>query len=424
MTQQPSGMQDAGTGGAGGAAGMAVQPLAPPAASDSLRLDPPAAAATPISTTAAPRMAPAVPESALPGLDAKVESYLQTLLTAAPKSPQFEAKANDVRLMGDDDIRRAAESSNRLLKTPIKAMQEGGLAEGGRVGKTLLELRRTVEDLDPSQATGVKKVLGMIPFGDKVTDYFRKYQSAQSHLDAILQSLRQGQDELQRDNVALNLEKQNLWDSMGRLNQYVYIAERLDAKLAAQIATVEATDPDKATALKQDVLFYVRQKHQDLLTQLAVSIQNYLAIDITIKNNIELIKGVDRASTTTVSALRTAVIVAQALGNQKLVLDQITALNTTTSGLIQSTSEMLRDNSVRIQEQAASATIGIEQLQAAFSNIYQTMDAIDTFKVQALDNMAATIGTLETEVAKSRTYLERANRVNPNVQMGSLDLGR
>ena len=194
--------------------------------------------------------------------------------------------------------------------------------------------------------------------------------------------------------------------------------------MAAQIATLEAADPDKATALKQDVLFYVRQKHQDLLTQLAVSIQNYLAIDITIKNNIELIKGVDRASTTTVSALRTAVIVAQALGNQKLVLDQITALNTTTSGLIQSTSEMLRDNSVRIQEQAASATIGIEQLQAAFANIYQTMDAIDTFKVQALDNMAATIGTLETEVAKSRTYLERANRVNPNVQMGSLDIGR
>ncbi|HOI02754.1 MAG TPA: toxic anion resistance protein [Dermatophilaceae bacterium] len=419
MSQPTYGAQDASASNA-----AAVQPLAPPAANDSLRLEAPPAAAAPISTTAAPRMAPAVPEAALPGLDAKVENYLQALMTAAPKSPQFETKANDVRVMGDEDIRRAAESSNRLLRSPVKALQEGGLSEGGKVGKTLLELRRTVEDLDPSQATGVKKVLGMIPFGDKVTDYFRKYQSAQSHLDGILQALRQGQDELQRDNVALNLEKQNLWDSMGRLNQYVYIAKRLDAKMAAQIATLDVTDPEKATALKQDVLFYVRQKHQDLLTQLAVSIQNYLAIDITIKNNIELVKGVDRASTTTVSALRTAVIVAQALGNQKLVLDQITALNTTTSGLIQSTSEMLRDNSVRIQEQAASATIGIEQLQAAFSNIYQTMDAIDTFKVQALDNMAATIGTLETEVAKSRTYLERANRVNPNVQMGSLDLGR
>ena len=172
------------------------------------------------------------------------------------------------------------------------------------------------------------------------------------------------------------------------------------------------------------MLFYVRQKHQDLLTQLAVSIQNYLAIDIVIKNNIELIKGVDRASTTTVSALRTAVIVAQALGNQKLVLDQITALNTTTSGMIERTSEMLRDNSVQIQQQAASATIGLPQLQAAFENIYATMDAIDTFKVQALDTMAATIGTLETEVGKSQAYLERVQQHDDRVASGSLDLGR
>ncbi|PZU42767.1 MAG: toxic anion resistance protein, partial [Arsenicicoccus sp.] len=172
----------------------------------------------------------------------------------------------------------------------------------------------------------------------------------------------------------------------------------------------------------EDVLFYVRQKHQDLLTQLAVSIQNYLAIDIVMKNNIELIKGVDRASTTTVSALRTAVLVAQALNNQKLVLDQITALNQTTSQMIQSTSELLRDNSVAIQEQAASATLGLDQLQAAFTNIYATMDAIDEFRVQALDGMSQTIGVLEGEVEKSRTYLDRARRTDTRLAGGQLDL--
>jgi uncharacterized protein YaaN involved in tellurite resistance len=422
MSDQPS--SSGAAAAAPPAAAEAVQQLTPPPSTSSvLTLEAPAPVGA-VNETAAPKMAPQVPAAAIPGLDAKVDSYMSALLTAQTKSPTFDAKAADVRTMGDDDIRRAAESSNRLLRTPVKALKEGGLSETGKVGKTLLDLRRTVEDLDPSQAHGAKKVLGMIPFGDRITDYFRKYQSAQSHLDGILHSLRDGQDELQKDNIALNMEKQNLWDSMGRLNQYVYIAERLDAKLTAEIATLEATDQEKATALKQDVLFYVRQKHQDLLTQLAVSIQNYLAIDITIKNNIELIKGVDRASTTTISALRTAVIVAQALGNQKLVLDQITALNTTTSNLIQSTSEMLRDNSVRIQEQAASATIGLPQLQAAFANIYQTMDAIDTYKVQALDAMAATIGTLETEVAKSQAYLDRANRQNPNVMAGSLDIAR
>jgi uncharacterized protein YaaN involved in tellurite resistance len=279
-----------------------------------------------------------------------------------------------------------------------------------------------VEELDPKGATGSKKFLGMIPFGDRLSDYFRRYQDSQDHLNAILVALRNGQDELQKDNVALNQEKQQLWQAMAWLNQYVYVAERLDAQLEAKIAELQSTDPDRAKALRDDVLFYVRQKHQDLLTQLAVSIQNYLAIDVVIKNNLELIKGVDRASTTTISALRTAVIVAQALSNQKLVLDQITALNTTTSSLIEATSQMLRDNSVKIQEQAASATIGIEQLQRAFANVYETMDAIDTFKGQALTTMKSTITTLEGEVAKSRSYLDRVARTDERVIAGSLNL--
>jgi uncharacterized protein YaaN involved in tellurite resistance len=351
-----------------------------------------------------------------------VDSFLSALMTAQTRSPEFAQQAANVRAMGDADIRRSAETSNRLLQTPVRALKEGGIAEGSKVGNTLLELRRTVEDLDPSRATGVRKFLGVIPFGDKVTDYFRRYESAQGHLNGILHALRNGQDELTKDNVALNLEKQNLWGTMGRLNAYIYVAERLDARLAATISQLEISDPERAKALSQDVLFYVRQKHQDLLTQLAVSIQSYLAIDIIIKNNIELIKGVDRASTTTISALRTAVIVAQALGNQKLVLDQITALNTTTSDLIQRTSEMMRDNSAQIQQQAASATIGLPQLQAAFQNIYATMDSIDNFKMQALDTMAATIGTLETEVAKSREYLDRVQRQDQQLASGALDL--
>lgn len=214
---------------------------------------------------------------------------------------------------------------------------------------------------------------------------------------------------------------------MARLNQYIYVAERLDSRLSAQIAEFEASDPQRAKALREDVLFYVRQKHQDLLTQLAVSIQGYLAMDIIIKNNLELIKGVDRATTTTVSALRTAVIVAQALSNQQLVLDQITALNSTTSRMIESTSEMLKDNSARIQAGAASAAVGLPELQRAFANIYATMDAIDTFKVQALDTMAATIGTLETETTKARGYLDRVHandqRTAQAERGGSLDLG-
>ena len=398
-------------------------PLQPPApAAEPLVLSAPDPV-QPVAATQAPKMAPKVDPAAAPALDKKVSTYLDGLLSADTKSPEFAQRADDVRTMGDQDIRQAADSSNRLLATPVRALKEGGLADGSKVGQTLLELRRTVEDLDPSEASVGRKFLGVIPFGDKIQDYFRRYESAQGQLNAIIQSLYNGQDELRKDNAALNLEKQNLWDTMARLNQYIYVAERLDAQLSAKIAELQVAEPERAKALSEDVLFYVRQKHQDLLTQLAVSIQGYLAIDIIIKNNVELTKGVDRATTTTVSALRTAVIVAQALANQKLVLDQIGALNTTTSNMIASTSKMLADQSATIQEQAASSTVGIEQLQEAFTNIYATMDSISDFKHRALDSMSQTIGVLQTETTKASEYVERARRTNTDgVASGSLDL--
>ncbi len=216
----------------------------------------------------------------------------------------------------------------------------------------------------------------------------------------------------------------HLWETMQRLAQYSYVAEHLDAALVAKIAELEATDPDKAKALREDVLFAVRQKHQDLLTQLAVSIQGYLAIDLVRKNNLELIKGVDRATTTTISALRTAVIVAQALANQKLVLDQITALNTTTSNLIESTSQLLATQGVAIQKQSADATISIESLQRSFANVYKSMDDIDTFKLQALDSMKTTIGSLQTEISKAQSYLARVKTSDARTDdAGALNLG-
>jgi len=221
----------------------------------------------------------------------------------------------------------------------------------------------------------------------------------------IIQALYDGQDELRKDNAALEQEKLHLWEAMQRLTQYAYIAEHLDAALVAKIAEIETTDPDKAKTLREDVLFYARQKHQDLLTQLAVSIQGYLAIDLVKRNNTELIKGVDRATTTTIAALRTAVIVAQALSNQKLVLDQIDALNTTTSSLIESTSQLLATQSVEINKQAASSTVSLDSLKAAFQNVYQSMDAIDAFKEQALESMAQTVTALKTEIDGAQTYL-------------------
>lgn len=339
-------------------------------------------------------------------LDEKVEGFIADLVAQDVNSPEFGKRVDQITNMGRKEIGEAAGQSNRFLDRPVRAMDSDN-----SVGADLAKLRRTVEDLDPGKKGDLftrKKLFGVIPFGNKMRDYFDSYKSSQGHIQSILAALQSGKDELLMDNAAIDVERQNLWAAMGKLEQMIHVSKALDARLEEKAAELEMTDPAKAKAIKETALFYVRQRTQDLLTQMAVTVQGYLALDLVKKNNVELVKGVDRASTTTVAALRTAVTVAQALVGQKLVLDQITALNTTTANIIDSTGTMLKEQTAKIHEQAASATIPVETLQRAFQNIYDTMDNIDTFKVKALDSMKTTVDTLSKEVEKSKGYIARA----------------
>jgi uncharacterized protein YaaN involved in tellurite resistance len=369
-----------------------------------LVLTPPA----PVAKVAAEKAAGLVPldSEQKSALATRARAFVGELVALDANSPQFGNKVEQLIAMGRREIADAAGQSNRFLSRPVKAMD----AETS-VGTDLTELRRTVEALDPSRRgnlLGPKKLLGIVPFGNKLRDYFDGYRSAQSHIAAILARLQAGRDELLKDNAAIDVERQALWAAMGKLEQLIHVGRALDAELEDKAAQLAPSDPAKAKAIRESALFYVRQRTTDLLTQMAVSVQGYLALDLVKKNNTELVKGVDRASTTTVAALRTAVTVAQALTNQKLVLQQITALNTTTAGIIESTADMLRTQSGQIHEQAASATIPIETLKRAFESIYQTMDAIDDFKSQALTSMKTTVDALSGEVEKSRGYIARA----------------
>ncbi|MFD1035161.1 toxic anion resistance protein [Sphingomonas hankookensis] len=389
---------------------MATQTTEEPA----LVLTPP----DPVPTVAPAKAAGLVPvdDTKRTELQRRVDDFIDQLVAQDANSPEFGKRVDAISNLGAREIREAAGQSNRFLDRPVKAMdQESG------VGADLAQLRRTIEDLDPGKQGNFlepKKLFGMIPFGNKVRDYFDGYKSAQSHIASILKRLQSGKDELLMDNAAIDTERANLWTAMGRLEQMIYLSKEMDQKLEDRANELDHSDPAKAKAIRETALFYVRQRSQDLLTQMAVTVQGYLALDLVKKNNVELVKGVDRASTTTVGALRTAVTVAQALTNQKLVLDQITALNTTTANIIDSTGKLLRSQTATIHEQAAASTIPVEVLQRAFQNVYDTMDAIDTFKLKALDSMKTTIGTLSNEVEKSRGYIARAEGASQNAQGG------
>ena len=378
---------------------------------------------SPVITLEAPQPVAVVPQdeadqlvkldlTKVPELDAKVHDFVMHVLQTPVNTSGFDEKVNAIHQLGSAEIRASAQIANRMLDRPAKSMDKA-LFDNSPIAKSLTELRSVVEDLDPTRQGSLsspRKFLGIIPMGKSVQDYFRKYQSSQTHINAIIESLYHSKDELMKDNASIEQEKVNMWALMQSLRQYIYVGQKIDERLEQKIGELEATDPEKARVVKEELLFYVRQKNMDFLTQLAVNIQGYLALDMIRKNNLELIKGVDRATTTTIAALRTAVMVSQALSSQKLVLDQINALNSTTSSLIESTSVMLKRQTAQVHEQASGSSVDLEKLQKSFNHIYETMQAIDAFKVKALGNMQQTLHVLTQEVDRAQTYLDRSNR--------------
>ncbi|MFF4311966.1 toxic anion resistance protein [Streptomyces sp. NPDC001507] len=338
----------------------------------------------------------------------KASDYVRDLAALDARSPEFASKVGEITGLGAGEMRTAASQSNRMLERAVRSLPDKGGDAQAKVAGSLVELRRVVEDLDPRDlpASKGRKFLSRLPGGNQLRDHVAKYASAQGTLNRIVGSLRGGQDELRRDNAALQTERVRLWETMGKLQEYVVLTQALDTAVEQHLARIP--DPQEADAVRADVLFPVRQKHQDLLTQLAVSAQGYLAMDVVRRNNDELIKGVERAATTTVSALRISVMLASALDHQKKVIEQVNALRGTTEDLIRGNAEMLATQSGEIQRIAADPAVGAETLRAAFQQIYRTLDAIDTYKVQATEAMATTVQSLTDELHQASAYLERS----------------
>jgi len=137
-----------------------------------------------------------------------------------------------------------------------------------------------------------------------------------------------------------------------------------------------------------------------------------LALEVIIRNNRELIRGVDRAINVTVSALTVAVTVAMAMANQRLVLDRIEALNTTTSQLIGGTAKALRQQGVDIQKRASSAMLDMQVLEEAFTEVMGAIDDLSSYRQEALPRLNEQIDRMATLAKQGNASISRLQEGN------------
>lgn len=340
----------------------------------------------------------------------RANAYTGKIAEMNPASPDFTNEVASIGNIGRDAFQSTSEITSRFMSESVKKDKDNGGAKAV-VSSQLLALRKVTDQIAPKPDTFKDSLLSKLPGFNKVHNYFKQYESADKQLQAIMNNLEGGKDMLQQDNAELLAQQRKLWDDLEELRKADELLAQLDVKVNEQIQRFRNSGETlKADALEKDVLFAVRQRRMDVKTQTAVTIQAYMSMGVIRQNNNELIKGVDRSKNTTMVALRTAVIVASAIDDQKLVLDTLDAIDKTTNSLIENNAKLLQQNSTRIQQRAVQSGVKPETLQKAFDSITSVMDSMDTFQLEANKAFEQTIATLDAQQKKIQPYLERANK--------------
>ena len=341
----------------------------------------------------------------------RARNYADQLLAFDPSNQDSRVESlSAVEGMGRDLQRRSANKS-RMLQAPLRDLSRG-TEEGGPVARSLSDLRIEVEKLDPASLDldpgWFTRMVGKVPgVGTPLKRYFMRFESSQTVIDSIIKSLEGGRDQLKRDNVTLNEDQKHMRDLTLTLTEQIALAEALDSTINYRLDREIAPDDPRRQFVEEELVFVLRQRTMDLQQQLAVNQQGVLATELIIRNNRELIRGVNRSVDVTVSALQVAVAVAMALAHQKVVLDKVEAINRTTSDLIAGTAERLKTQGTQIHEQAASTMLDMDSLRSAFADINIALDEISRYRREALPQMANTILEMDKLTAEGEAAIDR-----------------
>ena len=340
-------------------------------------------------------------------LKEQAESNAEALFSMDINSLKDKKKfASNTDKFGLDTMVKSS-AKNSMLRVQVGKLAKAG-EEGGEVSKGLLELRREVQGLDPS-LVNFKGGGFFAKLFNPVRNYFERYQKAEAVIASIIVSLDKGKAVLKNDNTTLAIEQQNLRGYTKKLMQETEMATLMDTAISVRLdrAQDENEEDERVRFIQEEILFPLRQRIMDMQQMIVVNHQGVIAMEVIQRNNKELMRGVDRAKSVTISALRTAVMVAYALYNQKIVLQKIQALNETTSDMISATSRMLRDQGGEIHTQSVEANISVDVLKEAFEDVMAALYEVSAFKQNALPVMKHNIEQFRELAAKGEAAIRK-----------------
>lgn len=339
-------------------------------------------------------------------VNSQLDAFLQTLATADVTSDEFRKRLDQAFSVGRKEIADATKLSNSFT-------QKNFVGETDTPAyKAISEMRELFDDLNPASQGDLftpRKILGIpVPFGDRLTKYLRKYQSAESQIKTIYENVIAAKGVVEQGVFELGNEQKKLWAGIEKLEAASYFIRTLDERLSQHVETIRSSDPGRAKAIEEEVLYYVRQNVGDVLSMQAVTINAYQVAGSLRKTGREVMNGCDRVSTLGMAALSVAVTLARATGVQVKTMEMLEGSKASIEGLITATGEAFSAHVKATTDFSRNPLLGVSTLQKMFDATFAGMDVLEKFQSDSLAVMATNNAMLHDTLGKAMLRMKNS----------------
>ncbi len=346
---------------------------------------------------------PAAPSPALiatppKGLDeqssAQLAGQAEQLAAAVLADPGDRKLTRRLSAMGVKEQQRAGKEIG-LLKTRVGTMLKQLEGEGGEIPKTLIDLRHTMDEINPQvlgKPSGVAKWLGKAPGVGKILKRIAvKYESVQTQIDQIMNGLRHGKDKLMMDSAELEQLYEQVHIAQQGVQQSAYVGEMLWGKI--EDAAADATEPAERQKL-QAMAHKVAMRVQDLRTMEQVNLQFFVSIDMTLQNNDALCDQIDRTVMVTQSLLTIGLAIQAALANQKQIASAVRQVQDSTAAMLEANAASIGLQTKEIGEMQNNPVIALDRVKNAYTTLVGAMDEMEKIRSAGTEKARAGIAEL------------------------------
>ena len=311
---------------------------------------------------------------------------LVTQLAESDGSWEMEL-ADSITSLGVQAQRRAGTELD-LLRGRIADMLGGGGA-GNEISRDLVELRVTLNQINPHQESKLsfaRWMVAMVPFvGDNTLKTLERiairYEPASRQVSFIETRLREGRSMLVRDNVELRKLYEQMEEQQLPIQKNAYLGELVMSQLNDLLERTE--DPAKRERTR-NVLHDVAMRVQDLRTMESVHTQFFVSIEMTRQNNSRMGQSVERTLALGTNVVLIGLAIQMALTRQKRVLEATRRTREFLGNLIASNASSLRHHTEEVGDVYNDPVVAIDKITQAHNDLIEAMNTADQMKVEGI----------------------------------------